>query len=78
MAGAGALKTDGREKGVPNKITADVRAMILAALDRVGGEITSCSRRQSHPDNSDRQYFTELARMRPLRARARGLSDAQA
>lgn len=28
----------GRPKGVPNKLTADLRAMILAALDRAGGE----------------------------------------
>jgi hypothetical protein len=28
----------GRPKGVPNKITTDVKAMILAALDKVGGE----------------------------------------
>jgi hypothetical protein len=38
MAGPGAPKTGGREKGTPNKITADVRAMVLAALDRAGGE----------------------------------------
>jgi hypothetical protein len=38
MAGLGAPKTGGREKGTPNKITADVRAMIVAALDRAGGE----------------------------------------
>jgi hypothetical protein len=28
----------GSRKGVPNKVSADVRAMILAALDRAGGE----------------------------------------
>ena len=38
MAGSGAPKTGGREKGTPNKIGAEVRAMILAALDRAGGE----------------------------------------
>lgn len=27
----------GRKKGVPNKITADVKAMVLAALDKAGG-----------------------------------------
>jgi hypothetical protein len=27
----------GRPKGVPNKLTSDVKAMILAALDNVGG-----------------------------------------
>ena len=28
----------GRKKGVTNKVTADVKAMILGALDKVGGE----------------------------------------
>ena len=28
---------NGRRKGEPNKITADVRAMILGALDAAGG-----------------------------------------
>lgn len=28
----------GRQKGTPNKIAADVRAMILAALEAVGGQ----------------------------------------
>jgi len=28
----------GRKKGVPNKITADLRAMILGALDSAGGQ----------------------------------------
>jgi hypothetical protein len=27
----------GRPKGVPNKLTSDVKAMILAALDKAGG-----------------------------------------
>lgn len=30
-------KTGGRKKGVANKLTADLRAMILDALDQVGG-----------------------------------------
>ena len=33
MAGAGAPKTGGRQAGTPNKLTADVRAMIIAALN---------------------------------------------
>jgi hypothetical protein len=28
----------GRKRGVPNKLTADVKAMILAALDAAGGQ----------------------------------------
>lgn len=33
----GGAKTGGRKKGTPNKLTADVKAMILAALDKAGG-----------------------------------------
>jgi len=32
------VKTGGRKKGVPNKINATVREMILNALDEVGGQ----------------------------------------
>ena len=38
MAGLGAPKTGGREAGTPNKITREVREMVIAALDRAGGE----------------------------------------
>ena len=40
MAGRkpGSQKTGGRQKGTPNKLTADVKAMILGALDKAGGE----------------------------------------
>src|SRR3954468_11525118 len=38
MAGLGAPKTGGRQAGTPNKLSTDVRAMILAALERAGGE----------------------------------------
>lgn len=34
----GIPKTGGRAKGTPNKLTRDIKAMILGALDRVGGE----------------------------------------
>jgi hypothetical protein len=30
-------KTGGRKKGVPNKITADIRAAVVEAFDRAGG-----------------------------------------
>ena len=38
MAGSGAPKTGGRQAGTPNKLSADVRVMVLAALNRAGGE----------------------------------------
>jgi hypothetical protein len=31
-------KTGGRKKGTPNKITADIKAMVLGALDAKGGQ----------------------------------------
>jgi hypothetical protein len=31
-------KTGGRAKGTPNKVTGDLRAMILGALDAAGGQ----------------------------------------
>lgn len=35
---SGGEKTGGRIKGTPNKLTGDIKAMILAALDEVGGK----------------------------------------
>ena len=37
MAARGQSKTGGRRKGTPNKLNADVKAMILGALDKAGG-----------------------------------------
>lgn len=37
MAGKGRPKTGGRAKGTTNKLTADVKAMVLQALDQAGG-----------------------------------------
>lgn len=51
MAGRkpGSPKTGGRQKGVPNKLTADVKAMILGALDKAGGENYLVARAQDQP-----------------------------
>src|SRR5262245_25884522 len=38
MAGLGQPKTGGRQKGTQNKISTDVRAIILGALNDVGGK----------------------------------------
>lgn len=37
MAGKGKPKTGGRQKGTTNKLTADVKAMVLEALNKAGG-----------------------------------------
>lgn len=38
MARGGAREASGRKKGVPNKLTADLKSMILGALDDAGGQ----------------------------------------
>jgi len=45
----GLPKTGGRKKGVQNKITGDLRAMIAGALDAAGGQ----------------EYLTRQARLNP-------------
>src|ERR1044071_8562072 len=61
MAGPGAPKTGGREKGTPNKLTADVRAMVLAALDRAGGEDYLVQQAQDNP----KAFMSLLGRILP-------------
>ena len=38
MAAKGQAKTGGRRKGTPNRVTADIKEMILAALAAKGGQ----------------------------------------
>ena len=40
----------GRKKGVPNKVTADIKAMVLGALDRAGGEEYMLEQAKSNPN----------------------------
>ena len=61
MAGLGAPKTGGREKGTPNKLSADMRAMILAALDHVGGQDYLVQQAHDNP----RAFMSLLARLIP-------------
>jgi len=61
MAGLGAPKTGGREKGTPNRIAADVRAMIVAALDRTGGEEYLVQQATTNP----KAFMSLLARLVP-------------
>jgi len=39
----------GRQKGTPNKLSGDVRAMILAALDEVGGHSYLVEQARANP-----------------------------
>src|SRR6188472_4506923 len=61
MAGPGAPKTGGREKGTPNKLSSDVKAMVLAALDRAGGEDYLLEQATANP----KAFMSLLARIIP-------------
>ncbi len=61
MAGLGAPKTGGRQPGTPNRITADLRAMILEALDRVGGQDYFVQQATTNP----KAFMSLLARLIP-------------
>ena len=61
MAGSGAPKTGGREKGTPNKISSDVKAMVLAALDSAGGESYLVAQAHDNP----RAFLSLLGRIIP-------------
>lgn len=54
-------KTGGREAGTPNKITATVKMMVLAALDKVGGEAYLAKLAKSHPQ----AFATLLGKVMP-------------
>lgn len=54
-------KTGGREAGTPNKLTATVKMMVLAALDAVGGEKYLAKLAKSHPQ----AFATLLGKVMP-------------
>ena len=51
----------GSRKGIPNKLTADVRAMILAALDDAGGEEYLVQQARDNP----KAFMSLLGRLMP-------------
>ena len=51
----------GSRKGIPNKVSADVRAMILATLDRAGGEDYLVQQAHDNP----RAFLSLLGRIIP-------------
>ena len=64
MAGIGGrtrTSGQGRPKGIPNKVTGDLRAMILAALDAAGG--AEYLRRQS--EASPAAFMTLVGKVLP-------------
>ncbi len=52
----------GRPKGVPNKITKDVKAMILAALDKAGGADYLLTQATENPS----AFMTLVGKVLPL------------
>lgn len=64
MAGRkpGTPKTGGRQKGVPNKVTADVKAMVLDALDQAGGVAYLLTQAQSNPN----AFLTLVGKVLPM------------
>lgn len=64
MAGRkpGTKKTGGRVKGTPNKLTADVKGMILEALSRVGGVDYLVEQAEANPT----AFMTLVGKVLPL------------
>jgi hypothetical protein len=62
MAGKGRPKTGGRQKGTPNKLTADVKAMVLDALDQAGGVAYLLTQAQSNPN----AFLTLVGKVLPM------------
>lgn len=62
MAGKGQPKTGGRQKGVTNKLTADVKAMVLEALDQAGGVSYLLTQAQTNPN----AFLTLVGKVLPL------------
>jgi hypothetical protein len=62
MAGKGKPKTGGRQKGTTNKLTADVKAMVLEALDKAGGVSYLLTQAQSNPN----AFLTLVGKVLPM------------
>ena len=52
----------GSRKGIPNKVNSDVKAMILAALDKAGGADYLLSQSESNPT----AFMTLVGKVLPL------------
>lgn len=56
------IKTGGRTKGVPNKINADIKGMILQALSGVGG----AAYLQRQADENPAAFMTLVGKVLPM------------
>ena len=62
MAGKGQPKSGGRTKGTTNRLTADVKDMILAALDKAGGVDYLFNQSSSNPS----AFLTLVGKVLPM------------
>jgi hypothetical protein len=62
MAAKGQAKTGGRRKGTPNKLNADIKAMILGALNAAGGQRYLVRQAQKNPA----AFLTLVGKILPL------------
>lgn len=58
----GARSGAGRKRGVPNKLTSDVKAMILAALEKAGGETYLFEQAAANPT----AFMTLIGKVLPM------------
>ncbi|MCC7144261.1 MAG: hypothetical protein IT349_19370 [Candidatus Eisenbacteria bacterium] len=56
------FKTGGRKKGTPNKLSADLKAMILGALDQAGGQTYLVAQAKKNPT----AFLTLVGKVLPL------------
>lgn len=70
---ANGKKTGGRQKGTPNKINAELRDMILQALDQVGGVQYLVERAYEHPV----AFLTLLGKVLPMTVQGNGDNGTQ-
>jgi hypothetical protein len=62
MAAKGQAKTGGRRKGTPNKLNADIKAMILGALQAGGGQAWLQKQMEANPA----AFMTLVGKLLPL------------
>lgn len=64
MAGRkpGTPKTGGRQKNTPNKLSGDVKAMVLAALDKAGGADYLLKQSEANPT----AFMTLVGKVLPM------------
>lgn len=73
MAGIGQPKTGGRQKGVPNRITRELKDMIRGALDQAGGQDYLYQQAQENPN----AFLQLVGKILPQELKAKADDGAQ-